>query len=280
MTSHIRGFGPLSRALLAAVTFTVPTACGIEDVIITPGDPCDRVDAAPEPDADPGPEPEPGNPQSIYYDLYTFATEIQPVLDASGCMRGPCHGPDAPRQFLSLFAEPAPGSIEMWSNLQALTSRVQLETIPFSAVDTLLIQRMTNDHPGPPLLVPDLLLAWLDDAAIRFQGDGGNDDRFDPDVFASDIQPMLDAAGCTRSACHSIDGPAGGFGLHEAPAVESLEMAANLHELASLVDFSLERAEDTHIYIRATDGHLVSVIESPEALQAWIQAALDADNRE
>jgi hypothetical protein len=36
--SHVRGPGPLPRALLASLCFTLPAAC-VDDVIVTPCDP-------------------------------------------------------------------------------------------------------------------------------------------------------------------------------------------------------------------------------------------------
>jgi hypothetical protein len=276
-TRHVPGAGPLFHAALAFASFSLLTAC-VEDVIITPDPPDDRVDAGPDPvpDATPAdPEPVPENPQSIYYDLQDFANLIQPSLDAS-CTRAPCHqAPGASGQGLSLFPEPLPGSIEMWSNLNALTSYVDLAATPFVLEETQLYQRMGGEHPGA-ISEPETLEAladWIEAAATRFSA---VDDRFDADAFANDIQPMLDAS-CAYAACHAIETSATGFGLFPEPDPGSPEMNANLRAAAERVDLSLELAEDTLLYVRATDSHLNVVIAQPELLRAWIQDALDSD---
>lgn len=268
-TCHSRGFGRLSRGLLIVLTFALPAACGIEDVII-------------EPPGDPGDPGGPENPQSIYYDLATFATEIQPVLDVAGCTTVGCHDSDdsAIPRGVPLFRGPAPGSNEMWFNLQTLTSFVQLDTFPapFSAEDTGLFVRAVDRHRGVAFDQPERLAAWLEDAAARFDSPQA---RFDMDVFVSDIQPVLDA-GCSLAGCHDVDTVSAGFGLYRSPAPDSTELLENLRAVAERVDFSYERAEETWLFVRATDRHRGAALDSDEMilLQQWIQAALDAHGAE
>jgi hypothetical protein len=248
----------------------LPAACGIEDVYITPPDPSpDAGPFLPGLDAGAG---DPTNPQSIYYDLNMLATEIQPAIDDAGCSIAGCHelGSGTPPE---LFPYPVPGSYQMWSNLQALTSYVQLGTIPFSAVDTQLYQRATDRHRFVQLPDPAPLQAWIEDAAARYNGNG---DLFDAEVFASDIHPML--VGCARAGCHLAGSSVTDFAVHMAPAPGSPEMFADLQATTSKVDLALADAEDTEMFIRATDAHLTVVVDDPALLHAWIQAALDGNN--
>lgn len=282
-TRHVPGAGPLLRAALAFVSFSLLTAC-IEDVIITPDPPDNDVDAGPDPGpdagADPGPDantspdPVPENPQAIYYDLQDFANLIQPALDVS-CAQSFCHQVPALGQGLNLFPEPLPGSIEMWSNLNDLTSYVDLAATPFVVEETQLFQLMGGTHPGA-VTEPETLAAlaeWIEAAATRF---AAVDDRFDADVFANDIQPMFDQS-CSRAGCHAIEASATGFALFPEPDPGSPEMNANLRLSAERVDLSFELAEYTLLYTRATDAHLNATVAEPELLRAWIQDALDSD---
>jgi hypothetical protein len=269
-TIHVRALAPLSRALLASLCLTLPAACGIEDVYITPPDPApDAGPFLPGLDAGAG---DPTNPQSIYYDLNMLATEIQPAIDDAGCSIAGCHelGSGSP---LELFSYPAPGSYEMWSNLQALTIHVQLGTTPFSAVNTLLYLRATDRHRFVQLFDPAPLQAWIEDAAARY---GSNDDLFDAEVFANEIHPML--VGCALAGCHLAGSSVTGFAVHPTAAPGSLEMFADLQATTSKVDLALADAADTEMFIRATDRHTSVAVDDPALLHAWIQAALDGNN--
>jgi hypothetical protein len=212
----------------------------------------------------------------VYYDLLSFAGDIQPQFDAASCGISGCHDRQSQIAGFVLLPAPAPGSDAMWTNLQFATGRVNLGVIPFVAEDTALYRRATDRHAGVAIADPDALRAWLEDASARFRDRPL--DRFDSAVFAIQIQPGLDRASCTLAGCHDIAYGAP-FGLHAVPAVGSVEMAANLEIVTGMIDLRASRPEDTVFYTRATDNHAGTVLvdEDALALAAWIRDAMDVD---
>lgn len=147
-----RGPGLLAQVALILLCLVLP-AC-TEDILLTPPDPLSGGEKA---DCE----------QIIHYDLQAFASTIQPLMDAAGCANAGCHGAEARAGNFDLTT--AAGSVEIWSNLQAVTSRVDLTATPFAAEDSLFYRKATATHRGSNAIGdPEALRAWLADAAARF----------------------------------------------------------------------------------------------------------------
>jgi hypothetical protein len=267
-TIRSHGLRPMTHAVLAALCFTLP-AC-IQDVIVPPPD-----DNPPVVDGGPTPDPvrPPDNEQSVYYDPLTFAGTIQVDLDVASCSVTGCH--DSFNRLAGFFLHPAPsfGSIEMWSNLQSVTSRVDLSVSSFVAEDSLFYLRATDNHAGSVVPNPAALRDWLDAARARYPRTGGS---FDADVFERLIQPSLDDSGCTTSGCHDSQTRLP-FPLFPRPAPGSVELVTNLQEVIFMVDLSLPSPADTELYYWATNNHGATVLDGAQLAQLvdWIQAAMD-----
>ncbi len=261
---------PLTHAVLAALCFTLP-AC-IEDVIVSPNDPY-------LPDVDGGPAPDPGRPpdneQSVYYDPLTFAGTIQADLDRSRCSVSGCHDAMGRLGEFVLIPAPAFGSFEMWSNLQFVTSRVDLARSPFAAEGSVFYQRATDNHAGSEILDPEALRAWLDAAATRFSDQ--TDLWGDQDTYGIAIQYDFDIAGCSDAGCHGYPSERP-FSLFRTPELRSSEMAANMRAVIALIDLGLPSPEDTEIYIWSTNGHAARVLDELQRAEmaGWIQDAMDS----
>jgi hypothetical protein len=131
-------------------------------------------------------------------------------------------------------------------------------------------------HPvvrGPGTAEYDVLYDYIADAWSRFRFDSPAV-FFDFSVFQQEIQPMLDAAGCGATGCHHPNTAQAGFVLYEYPVLDSSEMWQNFDNVTRLVDFQ-DRPEDTLLYQRAMDEHGGVSLPDPDALRAWLQAALD-----
>lgn len=263
------GRRPLTHAVLLSLCVALP-AC-IEDVIVSPNDPY-------PPDVDGGPAPDPVRPpdneQSVYYDPLTFAGTIQVDMDLANCAVSGCHDASSGYGGFVLIPAPSFGSFEMWSNLQFVTSRVDLAVTPFVAENSSFYRWATDNHAFSAVADPEALRDWLEDAAARYPRTSGS---FDADVFERLIQPSLDDSGCGVAGCHE---PQGGlpFPLFPRPARGSVELATNLQAVIDLIDLGAPSVEDTVFYIRATDNHAGRTLTSPQAvaLVDWIQAAMDS----
>lgn len=259
----------LTHTALLSLCAALP-ACVDDVVVMPPGqNPPPGADAGAGPDAYVPPDPQ----QAIYYDLATFANDIQPQLD-QGCTLSGCHSEQDRFTPFFLVRTPGVGSTAMWSNLLRVTDLVDLAVTPFVAEDTLLYRRSTDNHAGTVFSNATALRDWLNEAAASFPDRTG---VWDPDAFELDIQPTLDQAGCSRVGCHDYESGRE-FLLFPAPERRSGKMAQNMRAVMAFTDLGEPGPEDTDIYLRATDGHGGTPITSEQAaaLAAWIQDAMTA----
>jgi hypothetical protein len=263
-----RWLRPLIHAALVSSCVALP-AC-VEDIIVPPPPPSD--------DPDDGVVQPPDNRQAVFYDVSTFAQRIQPLLDAGSCATAGCHSQQARAGTFALWNRPEPGSVEMWSNLQYVASLVDLAVPSFQAEESAFYVRATDRHLSSMFTDPPALAAWLEDAAARFQGgEPGEPDYFDAAVFETQVQPILDEAGCSNPGCHHrTSGLA--FALYPMPALESAEMAANRQAVIEWIELDAPGVEETTFYVRAVDGHRGAALPDPQAqlIADWIQRGLDA----
>lgn len=265
-----RGHRPLTHAVLLSLCVALP-AC-IEDIIVSPSDPY-------PPDVDGGPAPDPVRPpdneQSVYYDPLTFASTIQVDMDLANCTVSGCHDANSGYGGFVLIRAPSFGSFEMWSNLQFVTSRVNLAVSPFVAQDSPFFHRATDNHAGSVVSDPEALRDWLDAAAARFSDQ--TDIWGDQDTYGIAIQYDFDIAGCSDAGCHGYPSERP-FSLFRTPELRSPEMAANMRAVIALIDLGLPSPEDTEIYIWSTNGHAARVLDEVQRAEmaGWIQDAMDS----
>jgi hypothetical protein len=260
-----RGLLPLTHAALVSLCVTLP-AC-IEDIYVPPGMPGDGIVQPPN------------NPQVSFYDVVTFEQRIQPLLDDAGCATAGCHSRAGRVGTFVLWERPAPGSVEMWSNLQYVASMVDLAAPSFQGEVSAFYVYAINRHANSAIADPPALEAWLEEASARFQGGDpgdGDPDRFDPFVFETQIQPILDAASCSNTGCHERSSGLA-FSLYPRPEPGSGEMAANRQAVLEWVELDVRSADETTFYLRATDAHRGASLpdSTTQVLADWIQRGLD-----
>lgn len=164
-----------------------------------------------------------------YFDEDAFAAQIQPALDASGCIGAGCHDKTTAQSGFGLHANPTVGSPEMAENFKDVVSYVAIDA---SAADaTTLYDRSTDNHAGRVLnqTAANVLEAWIQ-AALDQVDDGGNPSvcapnaKFNVGVFEDEIMPFFEGrvdyndldggrttTGCARSECHGRDRGPGTF---------------------------------------------------------------------
>lgn len=98
---------------------------------------------------------------SIFFDLEVFQSEIQPMLDGSGCTALGCHELFTTSNDLGLYPRPPPDSTEMYVNFDAVTRFVDFSLWP---EQSSLYAQATNWHGGSAVSDPAALLAWITDA--------------------------------------------------------------------------------------------------------------------
>lgn len=222
---------------------------------------------------------DPENTPAAPFDYNDFTTNIYPALK-DGCGAAGCHGSPSANKLAVFAAGDCP-------EIETFNSMVPLVDYKVNVANSAFLKKMdgTAAHLGgnyaetnPALL--EQVRAFLQKAFDTASGDGPGDitNNFEKDVFETQIQPALDAAGCIVDGCHSKVNPQRGFGLNPTPAVGSAEIEANFKAVASYVDLTLTQADDTVLYRRSTDSHAGPELnqQGADALQDWIQAALDA----
>lgn len=229
------------------------------------GDPCTLA----------GPTDIPGFPFDVAY-----YQDVVWTLTRSNCGAGGCHAPgNGGFSSFRVWADNRDGC-DMIRSFNAFYDHSDFSDNP---EDSRVLRALDGSRPGHPLLRSpgtaeyDVLHGYIDRAWVQFRFDSPAV-FFDFAVFEQDIQPMLDAPGCSAVGCHHPNTAIGGFVLYDYPVRDSSEMWQNFETVALLADFQAA-PESTVLYLRATDGHGGVVVSDPELLLAWIQAAHDLVNR-
>jgi hypothetical protein len=167
-------------------------------------------------------EANPSDGGSNLFDKATFASDVQPALDAAGCAVTGCHAAPNGAVGFSLTANPAAGSAELDANFATVTSLKYIDQTVDSADQTKLYVYATNGHQGPKLDGSDdtALQAWIQAGLDKVDpGDEpvvcADEGDFNVGVFGSEIRPMLEGeidyndidsgvvrTGCARGPCH------------------------------------------------------------------------------
>jgi hypothetical protein len=168
--------------------------------------------------------------QTYFFDASSYATTIQPALDAAGCAGAGCHNQVNRAGGLGLHATPAAGSPELAENFKLVASYVALTTGTPEA--TTLYRYSVNNHGDTLLGTGDVtaLAAWIDGALAQVDSAGADiaacapATSLDLGVFADEIIPLLagrvdyndldsgrTSTGCARSECHGRDRGPGTF---------------------------------------------------------------------
>ena len=196
-----------------------------------------------------------GGALTSFFNEETFATVIQPALDATGCAVTGCHLAPNGQFGFSLNAAPAEGSPEMEANFDMVTQTkyANLEGEPNAA---LLYVQATTPHnsattPTIDAAAADAMLQWITDAKTLYDEQGGgtpvncsDPTLLNPLAWPDEILPMLSGevdyndqnndnilTGCTRGPCHGQLRP-GSFDLVGTPE-EALEKFACFIDLTS-----------------------------------------------
>ena len=226
-------------------------------------------------------EKAPGYP----FDLAKFRSDILSDLQTS-CGSSGCHA-----------APNGAGSYSVWAandktcpdiqSFKAFISKVNNgQVLP---ANTILIKNLNGQDPHSPSFAGQGILTEIE-AFVQAAYDElnpGEDQTilFSKDVFASKVQPALDASGCSGAVgCHG-QLPAGTAGLliNPSPANPSAELDQNFEALTKtkLIDQTLLDAADTRLVFKANDGHGTRLNAAGlAALDAWIQAGLDVANED
>jgi hypothetical protein len=112
-----------------------------------------------------------GNPGS--FDAATFASEIQPMLDRSGCIGG-CHNTTSRLGNFGMTANAAAGSAEIAANLEAVVARIDTSLSPDAATQAKIYVKATDMH-GPVISDTNDLNTLRDWIADGLGGGGGGD---------------------------------------------------------------------------------------------------------
>lgn len=119
---------------------------------------------------------------------------------------------------------------------------------------------------------------FIEDAWFEYADGARQTLYFDMEVFQTEIQPMLDAAGCASAGCHDVYTTPNGFGLYGRPARGSSEMYANFDVVTLAVEFSAP-PDQTSLFTQATNWHGGSGVDNAAALLSWIMDGFWQFNR-
>lgn len=212
------------------------------------------------------------------FNFQQFKTDIWPGLQASCGLSG-CHlGPNGQAGF-SVW----PSSEALCPDTQSFNSvydKIDLTTNPSNSI---LLKNMDGTDAHFPLFVDDPLTATVRafiQAGFDELGGGENDltGFFDQAIYEQQIQPQIDALGCTNAGCHNKTDVAGNLGLNPNPAAGSAEMEENFARMTTYVDpRNDDSAEETLLYVRFSDRHrgIAFGLDSLNVLKSWIQDAID-----
>ena len=242
-----------------------------------PADPCTPTTAA-------------GNSMPGFpYDVADFTANILPKLQGTtGCeVGGSCHGVGSSSTLFQVFSSTNVGNscpdVETFNQVVARSSYANGGAMSdiVKKINGTVGHSYSSTAPASVELTP-LLTTFIDTAKTTFDeggGGGGGDAAFDRNVFASQIQPIIDNAGCIGS-CHVAGGNAfGGFGLNASARAGSQELETNVQAFLGKIDLTLDPAQATmaKIYVKATDTHSPSPISDATArgnLETWISTGL------
>ena len=219
---------------------------------------------------------EPGYP----FDAVRFNEQVWPVLEAQ-CSSAGCH---APGNTFAFTVWPSNGDdCSMVASFNSFYENTSLDaTYGGSPYQSRVIQAIDGSMPTHPIRYAssDSTLSLLSDyiqQALWVYGGGAEPAPyfyFDYDVFAQDIQPMLDSAQCTVIGCHARESNGFGLSLTANPGFGSPEMQENLDQVVSYID--LTRAPtSTSFFQHATNNHAGAQISDPAILEQWIAQAIE-----
>ena len=215
------------------------------------------------------------SPPGFPFDV-AYYQEVIWTLTRGYCGSGGCHAPG--RDGFSGFRVWAENgdACAMIESFNDFYDHSDFTDIP---ENSRVLRALDGSRPGHPLLRSpgtaeyDVLYNYIAEAWGRFRFDSPAV-FLDAYVFEQEIQPMLDAVGCSISYCHEASTAVAGFALYAFPEPGSPEMTQNFQNVARFVDF-LEPPESTLLYQRATDGHGGAIVYAPDLLLDWIQDAYD-----
>lgn len=212
------------------------------------------------------------------FNVQQFRDEIWPDLQGSCGLSG-CHlapnGAGANPYNIWPASDPTCPDVQSFN---AFYDRVDFRT---NVSNSVILRNMDGSVAIHPPFVDSPLLpkfrAFIQAGFDEFGGGGDFAGYFDADVYAAQIQPLLDAQGCTNAGCHDKTAVAGNLGLHPNPAVGSAEMDENFKTMTTYVSQNDPSAEQTTLYFRASDQHRFVTFNADglNALKGWIQDALD-----
>jgi hypothetical protein len=260
----------MRKPFLVALTGLALAACsgGGDDAPPPP------IDEPAECDLDADGEPYPGYP----YDLAEFRATVWPALEAK-CGTSGCHLSPSATNYNVFKGPDTPATCPDIQTFKELVVQLDYEIPSNSALIKKLNGEVTH---AAPAFAADPILQTLTDfvnAANEEGGDGEQPELWDPAVFASTIQPILDANNCATAGCHLAPNGVLNFNLNPAPAAGSAELDANYKQMTGVkyLPQTAKTAEDTLLYDKMTDNHQPNTLSSTEQndLSAWIQAGLD-----
>lgn len=264
----------MRKPFLVALAGLALAACSPDDGGGTPP----PVDEPEECDINQTREDFPGYP----YRIDDFRSQILGDLQTS-CVGGACHSAPAGIGGFNVF----PASEKLCPDVQTFNSFIAKVGDLRNVSGSIMIKNLNGSDPHTPAFAAtDPLTVKITDfvqaaAEVANPGDGGSN-IFDKQEFIASVQPALDAASCARAgACHAAPNGVLGFSLTLNPAAGSQELDDNFAMVTKLtyIDQTVETAEDTKLYVYATDGHGAADSQldgsDDDALAAWIQAGLD-----
>ena len=222
-------------------------------------------------------EKEPGFP----YDVNTFTTAVMPIISGSCALAG-CHGSPTGQGDFTVWKDARPGDCDFGKTFNQVVRKIDLTT-PANSRIVAAVSGGSATHPfsfAADAGQLTALRAFVDAAGERYAREGGGvtpppgPSPFDYDVYQTQIQPALNAAGCATTGCHGS--AAGGFTLKPQPASASSDMESNF--VAVTARTSLENPAGSTVYVRATVRHASGqstqiTPEAAAAMLAWIEDA-------
>jgi hypothetical protein len=235
-------------------------------------------------------ERSPGYP----YDFQTFKQDIAPVL-AADCATGGCHGeaepPAGSNGGFVVFAGADVDSCARVKTFKEFRDKVDLTTPAASRMIFALEGGELTGNVRHPLdytasedgqAALDAIVAFIEQASATCVAGGGCApdvrDYFDLARFQDEVQPGLDAAGCSAAGCHQPPDGQRGFALPASPERDSPEMQASYDAVTSRISLDAD-PRATLLFVKATQSHSGSTAidqQTADALVAWIAAAVAA----
>jgi hypothetical protein len=223
----------------------------------------------PAPPADPSCTPitaGKGQVAGFPYDVNDFTTNILPELQGgTGCEGGgSCHGAGSSPARFRVFSSANPGNgcpdVETFNQVVARSSYANGGAMSdiVKKIDGTVTHRFPSTSPAS-VEMATLLAAFIDTAKQTSEkgSDDGGAAAFDRNVFASQLQPVIDDVRCI-TGCHTAGGNAfGNFGLKARAQAGSPELEDNVQAILTRIDRTLDPTQATQakIFVKATDGH-------------------------